>query len=124
MFSEIKYPGKVSPVRLDLYLQQGWRPMGQAIYTGHFSFFDDNRAHSTICIRLPLKGYTFRKSLRKLKNRNDREFSFRVRKAFIDQEKEQLNNISTNYFPFLFLSYIMHYTCICVLSLFLMKITK
>ena len=99
MFTEIRYPQKVSPARLDLFLEQGWRPMGQAIYTGHFSFFDEKIPHSTICIRLPLRDYAFRKSLRKLKSKNERRFRHTVQKAQISKEKELLNKLYQKDFP-------------------------
>ncbi len=89
VFAEKHYPEIMRPEELDAYLSHGWYRMGQTIFTTHFLCFDE-RFYSAVWIRLSLSDYTFRKSLRKLLRRNDKIFQTFFRKAFIDQEKEQL----------------------------------
>jgi leucyl-tRNA---protein transferase len=99
MFSNIRYPDKVEPEELDRYLARGWRPMGQYVYTSHFHHFGGEEIFSTICTRLPLKGYQFRKSLRKLVNRNRGKFRVEVRDATLTPAKEALNERYKKVFP-------------------------
>ncbi len=89
MFAEKHYPEILSPEELDAYLAQGWYRMGQTIFTTHFLCFGE-RFYSALWVRLPLRGYRFRKSLRKLIRRNRSKFTVRIRAAIIDREKEQL----------------------------------
>lgn len=72
-----------------MFLEYGWYRMGQTVFTCHFLFFDDN-LYSPIWLRLPLEGYRFRKSLRKIKRRVEERFEVKVRPAFVDEEKELL----------------------------------
>ncbi|MDX1666230.1 MAG: GNAT family N-acetyltransferase [Saprospiraceae bacterium] len=89
MFAEKHFPEIVLPSELDAYLSKGWYRMGQTLFTTHFLCFDEE-FYSAIWIRLPLRDYRFRKSLRKLLRRNRREFEVRIRPAFINREKELL----------------------------------
>lgn len=98
MFSEFENPLELKPAELDQYLAEGWRPMGQSVYTCHFSFFGSKELYSTLCIRLPLNGYEFRKSLRKLMRRNDQQFQTVARPAVNTQEKELLNQVYRRHF--------------------------
>ncbi len=103
VFSRIRYPEKVSPEELDDYLASGWRCMGQAIYTSHFMFFPvegGKRVFSTIPTRLPLEGYAFRKSLRRLWRRNQGRFRVEAgHTARFDAEKNRVNRLYARDFP-------------------------
>jgi arginine-tRNA-protein transferase len=89
MFAEKHYPEMMLPEELDAYLSKGWYRMGQTIFTTHFLCFG-RTFYSAIWIRLPLSGYRFRKSLRKIYNRNRRQFRVEVGDAALDAEKERL----------------------------------
>ena len=103
MFTEKHFPTSISGEELDDYLEKAWYRMGQAIFTCHFLFFDDN-LYSPIWTRLPLKNYKFRKSLRRIISKVQQEFRVVVRPGVIDEEKEQLfqtyrNNFNGNLSP-------------------------
>ncbi len=89
MFTAKHYPEFITPRELDAYLARGWYRMGQTIFTTHFLCFED-KFYSAIWIRLPLQGYRFRKSLRKILNKNLRAFRTVIREAALDEEKETL----------------------------------
>ncbi|MEM9992319.1 MAG: arginine-tRNA-protein transferase, partial [Bacteroidota bacterium] len=78
----------MSGATLDHYLAKGWYRMGQGIFTCHFLCFGE-RIYSAIWLRLSLKDYTFRKSLRKVIKRNQ-QFKTLIRPAQIDKQKEIL----------------------------------
>lgn len=96
MFSRIRYPDHLSHELLDSYLEAGWRCMGQAIYTSHFMYFPTyggKEIYSTIPTRLPLKGYTFRKSLRKIYRKVHQQFKVVTgHPASFDKDKERVND--------------------------------
>lgn len=77
--------------------------MGQAIYTSHFMFFgpeNDKRVFSTLPTRLPLQGYQFSRSQRKLWRRNETAFRIEVgAPARYDEEKQQVNQAYARQFP-------------------------
>lgn len=85
------------PQLLDRYLARGWFRMGQTIFTCHFLNFKNN-LYTAIWTRLDLQGYTFRKSLRKIINRNNQRFKTVFRKAVFDQDKERLYRIHRSRF--------------------------
>ncbi len=89
MFAEKHYPEMLIPEELDHYLARGWYRMGQTIFTTHFLCFDE-QFFSAIWIRLPLAGYQFRKSLRKVLRRGRRDFRIRFQPARLGLEKEKL----------------------------------
>ncbi|NBC07287.1 MAG: GNAT family N-acetyltransferase [Bacteroidetes bacterium] len=89
MFAEKHYPEMMIPEELDAYLAKGWYRMGQTIFTTHFLCFGRS-FYSAIWVRLPLTGYRFRKSLRKIFNRNRRHFEVTTGAASINAEKERL----------------------------------
>lgn len=64
----------IEPDALDSFLEQGWRPTGQSIYTSDYLRTDDDELHGCLQIRLPLEGFTFKKRHRKLLRRNRRRF--------------------------------------------------
>lgn len=89
MFAEKHYPEMLLPEELDAYLSKGWYRMGQTIFTTHFLCFGRSY-YSAVWVRLPLKGYRFRKSLRKLYRKNERTFETEIGAASITPEKERL----------------------------------
>lgn len=89
MFAEKHYPEVMMPEELDAYLAKGWYRMGQTIFTTHFLCFGE-QFYSAIWVRLDLKDYTFRKSLRKIIRKNTSQFRVEFRKGSINAEKEQL----------------------------------
>ncbi|MCO6477855.1 MAG: arginine-tRNA-protein transferase [Phaeodactylibacter sp.] len=98
MFAEKHYPEVMIPEELDAYLAKGWYRMGQTIFTTHFLCF--GRAfYSAIWIRLPLRGYRFRKSLRKQFRRNQQRFHTKVGPASLNPEKEQIYRRYKTSFP-------------------------
>ncbi|MEK7257049.1 MAG: arginine-tRNA-protein transferase, partial [Bacteroidota bacterium] len=89
MFTQKHFPTFISGEELDKYLERGWFRMGQAVFTCHFLFFEEN-LYSPIWMRLPLEGYVFRKNLRRVLAKNERRFRTFIRPANLDQEKEEL----------------------------------
>ena len=89
MFANKHYPEILYPDELDAYLAKGWYRMGQTIFTTHFLFFD-NDVYSAIWVRLPLAQYQFRKRLRKIIQRNQDNYTVKIRQGFISREKETL----------------------------------
>ena len=98
MFGEKRYPESLSPEELDVYLANGWYRMGQSIFTTHFLCFHD-QFYSALWVRMPLKDYTFSKSLRKLIRRNYEAFEIRFQPAEVTAEKEALYQKYKNGFP-------------------------
>lgn len=103
MFSRIRYPEKLAPEELDAYLAAGWRCMGQAVYTSHFMFFGPEgrkKVYSTIPSRLPLKGYAFSKSNRRLWRRNEKAFRIEAGgPAVYGEDKRRVNSRYARQFP-------------------------
>jgi hypothetical protein len=98
MFAEKHYPEILLPAELDTYLAKGWYRMGQTIFTTHFLCFGE-QFYSAIWVRLPLDGYVFRKSLRKLVNRNDKLFRTEFGSVTLSREKEKLYLRYKAFFP-------------------------
>lgn len=98
MFALKHYPERLSGRELDEYLARGWYRMGQTIFTTHFLCFD-KYFYSAIWIRLDLKGYTFRKSLRKVLKKNDLQFQVTYQPAIVDDQREQLYEAYRKDFP-------------------------
>ena len=103
MYSRIRHPDKVSPSALDDYLEAGWRCTGQSIYTAHFMRFppdSSGRIYSTMPTRLPLQGYRFRKSLRKLWRKNEKHFTWEAGQPFqFDEAAQQVHQAYGRAFP-------------------------
>lgn len=90
MFADKHYPSEaMAPEALDSYLAKGWYRMGQTIFTTHFLCFQQH-FYSAIWVRLELPDYQFRKSIRKLMRRNERQFHHVFRPGKIDRDKERL----------------------------------
>ena len=82
-------PKKLSGTELDDYLERGWYRMGQQLSTCQFLFFND-KLYSPVWLRLPLEGYTFRKSMRKIINRNRAKYEVIIRPQIMSEEKDDL----------------------------------
>ncbi len=90
MYTEIHYPiNRIPAENLDEYLAKGWFRMGQTIFTCWFLFMEKG-FFSAIWIRQDLQGFTFKKRLRKLLNRNAKHFTYKISPARIDLPKEKL----------------------------------
>ena len=89
MFTEINNLEQMTPQQLDAYLNRGWFRMGQMIFTCRFLNFG-NDLYTAVWIRLDLKEYKFRKSLRKILKKNGERFRIVVRRAVFNMEKEML----------------------------------
>lgn len=89
MFAEKHYPELLLPEELDAYLANGWYRMGQTVFTTHFLCFGD-QFYSAIWVRLNIKNYHFRKSLRKIIRKNLERFDISIHPANITSEKERL----------------------------------
>ena len=92
MFTEIYHPEYLPHRKLDEYLNRGWFRMGQMIFTCRFLCFE-GKLFTAVWTRLALKDYTFRKSVRKIFNRNNKRFQIVIRRAQFDSEKENLYKI-------------------------------
>ncbi len=92
MFTQKHELINLSGEELDDYLAGGWYRMGQSVFTCHFLFFEGN-LYSPIWTRISLRGYHFRKTLRRLLSSNGRMFQVVVRQANIDEEKEELYSL-------------------------------
>jgi len=98
MFTEKHQPHTIFSHDLDQYLERGWYRMGQTIFTTHFLFYR-NSLYSAIWTRLPLENYQFRKSLRKIKNKNEKTFQTIIRPTDLNLEKENLYLEYQKHFP-------------------------
>ncbi|HFA48128.1 MAG TPA: arginine-tRNA-protein transferase [Bacteroidetes bacterium] len=89
MFAEKHFPESITHEELDAYLGRGWYRMGQMVFTCHFLFFEKN-LYSPVWTRLPLQGYAFRKSLRKITRNVEKQFSVTIGPAELTEKKEML----------------------------------
>ena len=82
MATHIIHPRQfLEPENLDAFLERGWRPTGQSIYTSDYLRTDDDELHGCLQIRLPLTGFAFKKRHRKLLRRNGDRFRHTVARA-------------------------------------------
>ncbi len=79
-----------TPDRLDRWLAMGWRTTGQSIYNCNFLTLNDGTLVSVLPCRLPLKGYTFSKRLRKLLRKNA-SYRVKIGPATMGPAEKQLN---------------------------------
>jgi len=89
MLVQYYYPQTLSPDRLDRYRADGWFRGANMLYRSQLVWFEED-IFSVINIRLNVKEYGFRKSLRKLMNRNGRNFKVEIGPATVNDAKEQL----------------------------------
>lgn len=90
MYTQIHHPELVPPEDLDRYLKDGWYRIGQAMVSCRFVWSQDGRLRSAIWTRTRLEGYRFRRSHRKLNNRNRRRFTVTHGPLVVDAEREDL----------------------------------
>ncbi len=69
MVQDFKFPLRIEPAELDMYLAAGWYRMGQCIFTTDF-VERDGIYFKTIWLRNRLKGYQSSTSFQKLEKRN------------------------------------------------------
>lgn len=89
MLVQYYYPQTLSPDRLDRYLADGWFRGANVLCKSRLVCFESD-LYSVMNIRLNLENYSFRKSLRKLNNRNGRNFRAEIGPASVNETKEQL----------------------------------
>ncbi|SEQ64330.1 GNAT family N-acetyltransferase [Neolewinella agarilytica] len=73
--------GPLQPADLDDYLTAGWRPAGQSIYCSDYLRTDDDALYGCLQLRLPLRGFVFKKRHRKLMRRNEKKFRVEISPA-------------------------------------------
>lgn len=83
------HPEVLQPAELDAFLAAGWFRMRQAVFTCRF-VLEGGDLHTALWIRVPLSGYRFKKSLRRVLNRNDRLYGVTIGPLVLDEEKEAL----------------------------------
>lgn len=74
---------------LDAYLEAGWYRIGQNISFCEFVAMDQG-TFGVVWTRVPLETYRFRKSLRRIKNKVERDFTVRVHRQVHDLQHELL----------------------------------
>lgn len=97
MYTELHTPIYIHPEELDSYLEKGWFRMGQMIFTCHILCFD-NKVYSTIWLRLDLKGFSFKKRMRKILKRNDRLFRVEIGAPYFEGDRQILYQKHKNRF--------------------------
>ncbi|WP_168797507.1 GNAT family N-acetyltransferase [Neolewinella litorea] len=96
MATHIIHPRQfLEPENLDAFLERGWRPTGQSIYTSDYLRTDDDELHGCLQIRLPLKNFSFKKRHRKLLRKNKKRF--RVQHQRARQPDEELLRVNRLY---------------------------
>lgn len=86
-FADRLYLDAVHGEQLDVFLANGWYRMGQTIFTTHFLFFEQ-QILSAIWLRLALENFEFKRSLRKIINRNKTKFRTEIVPFQLTEEKE------------------------------------
>ncbi len=89
MPSERFEPARLTRAELDEYLARGWYRIGSQLITTDFLEWR-GQLRSTIWTRLDLRGHRFKRSLRKLMARNERQFQVSVGELVVDRTREQL----------------------------------
>jgi leucyl-tRNA---protein transferase len=89
MYTELHSLLFIQPEELDDYLDRGWFRMGQMIFTCHILCFNDD-VYSTIWMRLDLENFTFKRSMRKILNRNDRLFRVEIGDPIFGGDRQAL----------------------------------
>lgn len=88
MSTLILHPEKpLQPEELDQFLEAGYRPSGQSIYTtDYLRTEEDDGVYGCIQLRLPLKHFSFKKRHRRLINRNAKYFRTETSPAALPDE--------------------------------------
>lgn len=69
----------LAPSALDEFLTAGWRPTGQSVYIADYLRTEDDALYGCLQLRVPLRGFRFKKRHRKLLRRNGQLFRTVVR---------------------------------------------
>ncbi len=85
----IERPETLRPEELDRYLGQGWYRIGQTLMTCRV-LLTSSVLRSVVWTRVPLRGYAFRKGLRRLMRRRGQRFDVRFAPCVVDAEREAL----------------------------------
>ena len=88
---------KLNGKELDDYLAKGWYRSGQIIFTTHLIRFE-NDIYSPVWTRLGLKGFQFKKRLRKLLRQNKQRFRTEYGPFQITPETEKLYQLHSKRF--------------------------
>lgn len=89
MISERIEPATLSGAELDDYLARGYYRIGRSIITADY-LVSDGELMSTIWTRLDLRGYRFRRSLRKIMAQNGRRYTTVVGDVRLDDAHTEL----------------------------------
>jgi leucyl-tRNA---protein transferase len=85
----IERPDALTQAQLDHYLAHGWYRVGAVMMTRELAWFR-GELRSTIWLRLPLWGFEFHKSQRRLMRRVERRFRVEVGACTVNAEREAL----------------------------------
>ena len=83
------YPQSLSPARLDKYLASGWFRSAPMLYRSQLICLEEE-VFSTVNIRIRLENYQFRKSHRKIINRNNKVFRYEIKRFSLTPDKDRL----------------------------------
>ena len=82
-------PEMLPPEELDAYLEAGWYRIGQNISFCEFVAMDQG-TFGVVWTRVPLETYRLRKSLRRIRNKVERDFTVRIHRQVHDMQHELL----------------------------------
>lgn len=88
-YTRVAFPEQVKPEQLDQWLARGWYRMGQAVFTCRF-VVHEGILRPAIWTRVTLQGYRFRKSLRRLMARTERDFRVSIGRPVLTPEHHKL----------------------------------
>ncbi len=83
------YPQSLSAARLDKFLANGWFRSAPMLYRSQLICLEQD-VFATINIRLRLREFDYKKSLRKILRRNDKQFHYKVGPARLNRERQAL----------------------------------
>lgn len=89
MLVQYYYPFSLSPSRLDRYLAAGWFRNSIMLFRSRLLCMEGD-LFNVVNIRLPMTNYNISRSGKKLLRKNKRLFSYKIQRASIDFDKEQL----------------------------------
>jgi arginine-tRNA-protein transferase len=89
MHVRVVRPDRLAPEELDEYLRQGWFRIGQAMMTCRVVQFD-GELRPAIWTRLPIRHHQFKKSARRVFQKNEGRFRVEIGRVRLDDEHEQL----------------------------------
>lgn len=86
------HPEALEPEELDAFLAAGWFRMRQAVFTCRF-VLEGGDLHTAVWVRLPVAGYEFRRSLRRVLKRNDQIYDVDIHRFVASEEMEDLYQV-------------------------------